>query len=303
MSRDMRWIDLTITASGLLLRVAVHEIRGKRPGPTVGITAAVHGDELAPVEAVRRLASRLDPEQMSGNVRIAPVVNPLAFETHTRHTSLDMQNLNRVFPGDRNGWLTEQMAARFVDEFLPGLDVLLDLHAGGAMATVDYAYIVNDEELSATFDTPVLYRGPGYSGTLSHVAEERGIRCVVGELGGGIIADNIYIERNLRSLENALRHAGVIPGDVCDFGPKQIVEELQVLRPHHGGVLDSDIPVERLGEVVPRGTLLGTVYNPQTFEALEDLIAPFDQTVMILTRGAPTRVETGDYAFIVARAR
>src|SRR4051794_23470020 len=130
MAHTVNWIEVATLASGLPLRVAVHDVSGDNPGPTIGITAAIHGDELAPVEALRRLVGTLDPAQLRGRLLIAPVVNPLAFQSQTRHTPQDMQNLNRVFPGDPNGWLTEQLAAAFVREFLPRIDVLLDLHAG-----------------------------------------------------------------------------------------------------------------------------------------------------------------------------
>src|SRR5687768_12083313 len=102
--RSMRWIEVTTLATGLPLRIAVHEITGAKPGPTVGITASVHGDELAPVEALRRLLETIDPAEMSGRLVVVPVVNPLAFQAQTRHTPQDMQNLNRVFPGDPDGW-------------------------------------------------------------------------------------------------------------------------------------------------------------------------------------------------------
>jgi predicted deacylase len=289
-------------SSGMPLRIPVHEISPTTPsgGPTVGITAAIHGDELAPVEALRRLVAALDPAELRGRLLIAPVVNPLAFQWQTRHTPQDMQNLNRVFPGDRDGWLTEQLAAAFVSEFVSRIDVLLDLHAGGALPTVDYAYIDNDEALSRALGTRVLYRGPGYGGTLSAVAVERGIPCVVTELGGGLLRDEAYIARTFEGLLNALRHLRVLPGEPLTRADQLIVDRLDVIRPHHGGLLVPAVGVEQLGDVVPRGTLLGTVYSPYTFEMLEAIHAPFDRTLLILARGAVTRVEAGDYAYMVA---
>jgi predicted deacylase len=298
--RTIRWIEVTTLASGLPLRLAVHEMTGARPGPTVGITASIHGDELAPVEALRRLLDSLDPASISGRLLVIPVVNPLAFQAQTRHTPQDMQNLNRVFPGDPDGWLTEQLAAALVRELLPGLDVLLDLHAGGALPTVDYAYIDNDEALSASLGTKILYRGPGYAGTLSAVAVERGIRCVVTELGGGLVRDEHYIELTVFGITNALRHVGLLDGEPAVRHNQIIVDQIAIVRPHHGGLLVPAVGADRLGEVVPGGTLLGTVYNPQTFEQLESFHVPFDQTLMILTRGAVTRVEAGDYGWMVS---
>jgi len=297
---NLRWIDVTTLASGLPLRIAVHEITGAKSGPTVGITASIHGDELAPVEAIRRLLTSLDPAEMSGRLLVVPVVNPLAFQAQTRHTPQDMQNLNRVFPGDPNGWLTEQLADVFVREYIADLEVLLDLHAGGSLPTVDYAYIDNDEALSASLGTKVLYRGPGYPGTLSAVAVERGIRCVVTELGGGLVRDEHYIQLTVDGLTNALCHVGVLPGEAIRRDDQIVVDHLTIIRPHHGGLLVPSVLADQLGEVVPGGTLLGTIYNPQTFEVLEEVHAPFDRTLMILTRGAVTRVEAGDYGWMVA---
>lgn len=296
----LRWIEVTTLATGLPLRIAVHEVTSGQSGPTVAITAAIHGDELAPVEALRRLLASITPEDVAGRLLVVPVVNPLAFQSQTRHTPQDMQNLNRVFPGDPNGWLTEQLADVFVREFLPGVDVLLDLHAGGALPTVDYAYINNDAELSAAFGTMVLYRGPSYPGTFTEVAVSRGIRCVVTELGGGLVRDEHYIDQTVSGIMNALRHVGMLAGAVERREDQITIDNLAVIRPHHGGLLVSEVGAEMLGEIVPGGTVLGTVYNAQTFDALEVIRAPYQRTLMILTRGAVTRVEAGDYAYMVS---
>jgi hypothetical protein len=130
------------------LRLPLHEITGAQPGPTLGITAGIHGDEYLPLETVRQFVTALNPAQLSGTILAIPVVNPLAIEAQTRNTPIDMNNLNRVFPGDPHGWLTEQLAAVVSEQFLPRLQYLVDLHAGGAQPTVDYVYIQNDEAMS-----------------------------------------------------------------------------------------------------------------------------------------------------------
>jgi predicted deacylase len=101
--RALRWIDVATLSTGLPLRIAVHEFRGAPGGPTVGITAAIHGDELAPVE-VAPAGGAPERAEVRGTVRIALAVNPLV-PVRRRATPQDMTNLNRVFPGDPNGWL------------------------------------------------------------------------------------------------------------------------------------------------------------------------------------------------------
>src|SRR5258708_18317890 len=110
-----------------------------------------------------------------------------------------MTNLTRVFPGDKDGWLPEQLAAVVIEQFLPRVQVLVDLHAGGAQPTVDYVYIQDDEELSRAFGFPVMYRPPHpFVGTLADVAIGRRIRNAVVVMGGCMLHNDDYLARALR---------------------------------------------------------------------------------------------------------
>jgi predicted deacylase len=211
-----------------------------------------------------------------------------------------MQNLNRVFPGDPDGWLTEQLAHAIAGSFLPGLDALIDLHAGGLFPTVDYVYILNDEALSRSFGFRVMYRtARSFEGTMGTVAVERGVPTVVVELGGGQIADSAYIERGVAGVLSSLRQLGVLAGEPTPAADPLITEHLVTLRPHQGGLFVPSVTVPDLGSVVPRGHLLGQVFNPYTFEELERFEAPFARSILILLRGAVSRVELGDYAYMI----
>ena len=297
------WLSVTTLANGNELRLPVHTITGAHPGPTLGVTAGIHGDEYLPLEAVRQLVQQLDPAQLSGNVIAIPVVNPLAIESQTRHTPTDMQNLNRVFPGDPNGWLTEQLAAVVCDKFLPEIDHLIDLHAGGAQPIVDYVYIQNNEGLSRAYGFPALFRpSHPYVGTLTDVAQSRGIDCVVVEMGGGMIANDLYLERGIRGLFNVLKYLNMIPGEPIMPAQQTVVTEISIIRPRFGGLLYPGVKLEDVGENVPHGTLLGTVVNPYTFEPLEEIRAPYERNLVILLRPTITKVHPGDYAYMMANA-
>ncbi len=295
------WLPITTLASGMELRIPVHTVTGARPGPVLGVTAGIHGDEYLPLEAVRQLVEQLDPAELSGTVIAIPVVNPLAFETQTRNTDVDMLNLNRVFPGDRDGWLTEVLAAVVCEHFLPEITHLVDLHAGGAQPIVDYVYIQNDEAMSRAFGFPALYRpSHPYEGTLTNVAQERGISCVVVEMGGGMVANDHYLERGIRGLLNVLKHLNMIPGEPEVPSEQTVVTEMSVIRPHVGGLLYPGVKLEDVGTVVPRHTLLGTVISPYTFEIMEEIRAPHEQNLVILLRPTITKVHPGDYAYMMA---
>lgn len=299
-SSTLEWIAVGTLADGAPLRVPVHTITGDRPGPTVGICAGIHGDEIPPIEAIRRFVAGLDVAHLRGTLRIMPVANPLAVQGLTRHTPQDMQNLNRIFPGDPDGWLSEQLAHAIVTHYLPGLDALIDLHSGGLFPTVDYVYILNDEALSRAFGFSVMYRtAQSFSGTLGTVAIERGIPTVVVEMGGGLAADETYIARGVAGIQSCLRHLSNLPGDPQPAVSPTIVTNLHTLRPHHGGLLVPEVRTTDLGTIVPRGHILGRIFSPYTFEELEVFTAPFERTVLILLRGTVTHVQIGDYAYML----
>lgn len=297
------WLPVTTLASGMELRIPVHIVTGSQPGPTLGITAGIHGDEYLPLAAVREVVQQLDPGQLKGTVIALPVVNPLAIETQTRHTTTDMLNLNRVFPGDPHGWLTEQLAAVVCEQFLPEIEYLIDLHAGGAQPIVDYVYIQNDEGMSRAFGFPALYRpAHPYTGTLTGVAQDHNVACVVVEMGGGMLENDLYLARGVRGIYNVLKYLNMLPGTPEVPEQQTVVTEMSVIRPHKGGLLYPGVKFEDIGTVVPRDTLLGTVVSPYTFDVLEEIRAPYAQNLMILLRPAITKVHPGDYAYMVADA-
>ncbi|MBW7882397.1 MAG: succinylglutamate desuccinylase/aspartoacylase family protein [Caldilineaceae bacterium] len=297
------WLPVTTLASGMELRIPVHIVTGSQPGPTLGITAGIHGDEYLPLAVVREVVQQLDPGQLKGTVIALPVVNPLAIETQTRHTTTDMLNLNRVFPGDPHGWLTEQLAAVVCEQFLPEIEYLIDLHAGGAQPIVDYVYIQNDEGMSRAFGFPALYRpAHPYTGTLTGVAQDHNVACVVVEMGGGMLENDLYLARGVRGIYNVLKYLNMLPGTPEVPEQQTVVTEMSVIRPHKGGLLYPGVKFEDIGTVVPRDTLLGTVVSPYTFDVLEEIRAPYAQNLMILLRPAITKVHPGDYAYMVADA-
>ena len=299
-TRQPTWIDIATMATGLDLRVAAYTIEGAHDGPTVGLTAGIHGDELLPIEVVRRVLEQLDPAQMHGSIVAIPLANPLAFETLTRHTPTDMHNLNRVFPGSSDGWITDLLAHALTEFLVPRIDALLDLHAGGAFPTVDYVYALNDRELSRSFLFPTMYQGSSYPGSLgTHFIEATGNPVVVAEIGGGGRFDDRYLERGVAGVLNALRKLGVVPGDVVPAPEQTLLTKMQIVRPRHGGILDPVVRADQLGTAVAKGTLLGRTRNPQTFEVVEEFTAPFDRTHLVLLRDTLTKVHPGDYGFML----
>jgi len=297
-TRIYRPIHVGTLASGTGLLLPVHEIKGDRPGPTVGISAGIHGEEATGVEIVYRFLHTVELNGLAGRLLVMPVANPFSYAAVSRGTPIDMMNLNRVFPGNAGGHLTEQMAHKIVEGFLRSLDVYVDLHSGGSTPTVDYVYIINAEELSRAFGSRLLYRPKEtLNGTSISVTRGLNIRSVVVELGGGRVDQSAYVSRGIAGLLNILRTLDVLPGPVSPPPAQVVLREIVTLRPHHGGLLLPE--VTEMGGEVRGGQVLGRVVSPYSMEELEVIRCPFERGVVVLTHLAPSVVEPGIYGFMI----
>ena len=300
--RSRRTVPITTLASGHALALTIHVIKGTRPGPVVGVSAMIHGDEFEGLLIARELHDRLDPTTMCGEVWILGVANPLALESVSRNTPIDMLDMNRLFPGAPDGWLGEQQAYAIAHAFIDRIEFLVDIHCGGTFPWVDYCYVVNDEGLSRAFLPALLYKpAVGYAGTTATYAEQRGVRCMVVEIGGGYQEQATHVATGVRGVLNQLRYAGVLSGDVATRQGQRLMSEMKVMRPRYGGIC---APRRALtpGEELSGGTVLADIVSPYTFEVLETMVSPFEQNIVVLCRNYQTRIHPGDYAFMMGDA-
>jgi predicted deacylase len=294
-------------ASGAEAALHLHEVTGGRgDGPTIGICAAIHGDEPVGTQMIMAMMQRLDQNDLKGRLLMLPVANPYSFEAKSRQNPIDDLNLNRLFPGVPGGWFSEQLAHTIIEQFLGKIDVLIDIHAGGAMPTVDYVYIFNDEKLSRAFGSKLLYRPTGgvslgtiYGGTLSSVSLERNIPTVTLELGGGVVDQAPYVRRGTDGLCNMLRSLGALSGDVASRADQVVMSRIDIIRPTQGGFLRSEAPA--LGERIAEGAVLGRVVSPYSFEELEVIQNSLKDGWMVLAHLSENLVQAGDYGYMVGQ--
>ncbi|MCC6929408.1 MAG: succinylglutamate desuccinylase/aspartoacylase family protein [Gemmatimonadaceae bacterium] len=295
-------VPITTLASGHALALTIHIIEGGRPGPTVGVSAMIHGDEFEGLLIARELWERLDPAQLAGQLWILGVANPLAMEAISRNTPIDMLDMNRLFPGAPDGWLGEQQAHAIAHGFIDHLDYLVDIHCGGTFPWVDYCYVVNDEGLSRAFSSALLYKpAEMYSGTTATYAEKQGVRCMVVEIGGGYQSQALHVENGVNGVLNQLRYAGVLEGAVERRAGQRLMRVMKVMRPRQGGIC---VPRRVLtpGEELGEGEPLADIVSPYTFETLETMVTPFARNIVVLCRNYRTRIHPGDYAFMMGDA-
>jgi hypothetical protein len=298
---DIRYLDVATLATGGSLRIGVHELVGG-DGPTVAIVGTVHGDEPLAAEVVRRIVQRLVDDELMGTVLAVPVMNPLAFESYTRHTPIDGMNLNRVFPGRQRGSVSDQMAFALQKQVLERADALIDLHTGSYQFTCDYAYAIGSPDFARHFGSAAVITRPAIPGSSAQQLVDRGKVAVIAEFGGGGHRDDAVAEEAVEGALNSLRALGVLAGSATTARDTTVTERMSLMRPTRAGLVEPGVTAADLGRVVDGGTLLGTIVDPVTFEPLERFEAPFAKSKVTLVGASFVRMNPGDFAYMVVDA-
>ena len=321
-SGSLRTIAVTTRLDGSELRIPVHEVKGTRDGPTLTLVSTQHGAEWFSVEIVRRVIAELTPAALRGRVLGIPVANPVALEHFTRMTpdESDEPDLNRVWPGGTT-WITEQIASALDKEVLASTDYLMDFHPGpwgAALATIGYGADLPDEkvrreslEMALAFGHPSIralkmmgaFPGPrsiaGYAGSVRKIPN---IGPCLGGLGFAPDVERGWVDQQVRGIQNVMRHFGMLDGEPEGLPARyfHFASRGHRVVPSKGGFLRAGHGPEALMTEVAKGTVLGTVESPYTFERLEDLVAPVDGVLFGV--GRDYMVRPGDWAYFVAES-
>jgi predicted deacylase len=193
-------------------------------GPTALVLAGNHGDEYQGQIAIMKLARELRPEQVTGRIIMIPSLNLPAAKAATRLSPVDGKNMNRAFPGNPNGTVTEMIADYLTTVLFPMSDIVIDIHTGGrSLAFVPCAtmHLVKDREqrrkmldamLAWNADFAFLYADIAGSGLLPVEAENQGKIVVTTEMGGGEMIPASVHRITQSGLRNVLVHVGVLSG-------------------------------------------------------------------------------------------
>lgn len=251
--------------AGLSMPTPVLVAAGTQPGPTLCLTAAVHGDELNGVEIIRRVMFSLESDRLNGVVIGVPIVNMHGFLRNSRYLP-DRRDLNRFFPGDERGSSAARIAHSLFHEIIMHCDRLIDIHTGSFHRT-NLTQLRSDlgkesvMQFSKMFHDVTVLDGAGTAGTLRRAAVEAGIPAVTLEAGEPLRLQLTEVEQSVNGVRAVMHHLGMI-NDKPARAPKQVVFYKSVwLRASQSGVLLSEA---KLGERVKKGDILGTVTDPIT---------------------------------------
>ncbi|QLG50152.1 succinylglutamate desuccinylase/aspartoacylase family protein [Natrinema halophilum] len=311
-------VTLARLPSGVELTTTVHTYRGDEPGPTLYVQAAQHGREINGTEVLRRFHERLSLESLSGTVIAVPVANPLTFDrvSYTTPEQLDSvnPNMNRIWPGDCDGSLHQRMAARLW-EYVTGADAIVDLHTGSPNMLPHVVYREGDERsrsLAEAFGTDLLlseqadedapdeWHRRGFAGKLRVAAADEGIPSITPELAYNKQILETVVKEGVEGLIDVCRYIDVLPGDVPDRDQHIARNHLGQVTAGESGLFRPNPSIE-VGEFVPEGTAIGTVYHPTRYEPLDEASADRDGIIYALTQEAT--VTAGDQLASVALIR
>ena len=206
-------VEMMRSAAGGAIQIPVLLMRGAHPGPTLGVTAALHGDELNGVAAIHALLDRVNPETLSGTILAVPIVNLPGFLRHQR-TFSDGTDLNHIMPGKPRGAVAYVYAHRFVERVLKRMDVLIDLHTA-SFGRINSLYVRADlmdamaARLAALQRAQIVLHSPANEKTLRGVATALGIPAITVEIGDPHRFQRHFISRSVEGLLDTLNELGM----------------------------------------------------------------------------------------------
>ena len=271
--------------------------------PRALIVAGIHGDEQPWASfAINKMLNQTRESELLGTLIIIPIANPNATESNARVSQLDYLDLNRVFPGDQGGTYTERIASLIAEIVHSGVDLVIDLHGGGSWCVNAFSFkFVGSEKYSEAFDAPFIVEGMERQNTLTGYARSMGANITAIEMGGKCSEENSWADKISNGIRKALGLANVLSiteeNNECKSVP---VGKTTVLRPSKGGILIPELDSKNVGTIVKKGTLLGRIVDPATFETIEVLEAPYPQTAVLLLRPMLTTIEQGAMTYVVA---
>ena len=270
--------------AGVSISTPVLVVNGSLPGPTLCLTAAVHGDELNGIEIVRRVMHNLDPDELSGTVIGVPIVNLQGFRRGSRYLP-DRRDLNRYFPGNTNGSAASRIAYSFFNDVVSECDSLVDLHTGSferSNLPQLRADLLNPDVVAMTegFGSTVILHNKPAEGTLRYAATAAGIPTVTLEAGGPTELEIQEVKHGVKGVQTLLHTLGMVRKVRLWGESEPVYYSSSWVRANRGGILLADVV---LGSTVREGDLLGTITDPMN-NASTRLFSPHSGRIIGMAR-------------------
>ncbi len=278
----------------------VRVVRGDAPGPTLFVSAAIHGDEINGVEIIRRLLRLRVLRKLRGTLIAVPVVNVFGFIGQSRYLP-DRRDLNRSFPGSDRGSLAARCAELFMREVVMPSTHGIDLHTGALhranlpQVRVSFAH-EEAKQLAVAFGAPVCLHSNVRDGSLREAVAARGVPMLLYEGGEALRFDEWAIRAGLAGIVSVMGKLEMLEGRTSPppLAPPLMLRSSQWVRAREGGILRARVD---LGARIAEGDVLGVIGDPFGLHQV-DVVASCSGVVVGATR-LPL-VNEGDALFHIA---
>lgn len=295
-------IPISRLANGSPIGLQIRIVNGKRPGPTLFVSSAVHGDEIIGLEIIRRLIERPLMKKIKGTLILVPIVNSYGFLNRSRYLP-DRRDLNRCFPGSPKGSLAARLANEFLEKVVARSDYGIDIHSAAIHRENLPQIRIGDEgeqllDLAKAFGAPVIMKSRLREGSLRESAFNMDVPTLVYEAGEGLRFDETAIRAGLAGIMRVMAHADMFDTKkvLPPRAPSFVADGSSWVRAPEGGLLRL---FKKLGDPVEKGERLGTV-SDVFGDNQDDVLAPVDG--IVIGRASLPVINEGDAVAHIAHA-
>jgi predicted deacylase len=257
------WLHIVNDGLGAPVYIPVIVAKGEQDGPVVGLTAAVHGNELNGIPVIQRLFTEIDVTQLSGTIIGVPVVNvPSYFRRQRRF--IDGVDLNHIMPGKADGNVSQVYAHRFMNRVVRHFDYLIDLHTA-SFGRINSYYIRADlnnkqaKKMAMLQNAQIIVNNPPSDGTLRGAAAELGIHAITLEVGNPNLFQKGMIRSSLTGIHNLLAYLDMSDGEIEVSAKDPVIcSDSYWIYTSSGGLLSV---TPNITDQIGKGSLIGTMRN------------------------------------------
>ncbi len=248
------------------LNIPVIVSRSKIDGPVVLFSAGIHGDEINGIEVVRQLIYKKINKARIGTIICIPIINIYGFVNRSRDLP-DGRDLNRVFPGSKNGSLASRFAYHILTDIMPVVDYAVDFHSGGASRfnAPHIRLTPNRPELKIladVFNAPFTLYSKNIQGSFRNSIEKLNVKMLLFEGGKSLDINDAVANVGVNGVKRLLAHLGMLdPGHTLEELKQETIyiDKSGWLRAKCSGMLNDN---ESVGKFVKKGTVLGVITDP-----------------------------------------
>jgi len=255
------WLQLVDNGMAQPVVVPIMIAKGKEEGPTLGLVAAIHGNELNGIPVIQRLFKEIDIQELRGTIIGIPVVNIPSFMRKKRRF-IDGVDLNHIMPGKSDGNVSQVYAHRIIDRVIKHFEYLLDLHTA-SLGRINSYYIRADmdatkvRQMALLQNADIIVHNPPSDGTLRGAADEMGIPAITLEVGNPNTFQKRMIRSGIEGIHNVLVDLKMIPDEIVQAEKDSVIcKRSYWIYTDKGGLLT--VPVE-LRQKVEKGQLIATM--------------------------------------------